>query len=123
MPHRSATLPTFAFRIVLALLSFSVCSSAADPLPLTFETADARMRRATLIARETNSKIVVDRVLEIRDAIKQAFTKNSKKLRGRGETERITIKDNLDLANTRRYSNETRQRYETISRNRRRSCR
>ncbi len=36
----------------------------------------------------------------LRDVVVRAFVKNSKKLKGRSGTEKITIKDNLDLANT-----------------------
>jgi hypothetical protein len=59
-------------RCVLMLLAATPLS-AAEPPKLTFEDADARLRRAYALARESNDRHLSDRALEIRDAVKRAL--------------------------------------------------
>ena len=57
---------------VLCLIS---ATRAAEPARLTFEDADVRLRHVFFLAKETNDTSTVDRVLEIRDAVKRSFVR------------------------------------------------
>lgn len=60
--------------LAIACLVASVSSTfAAD---LTLEEADARLRRCAALAKETNNQRLLDRVLDLRDSVEQAFKRN-----------------------------------------------
>lgn len=46
---------------------------AAGPKEITLESADARLRRAFALARESNDDAIVEKTLEYRDGVKRAF--------------------------------------------------
>ena len=52
--------------ITLATLLLFVGASRAERPKLSFESADARLRRVYSLARETNDSSLVERVLELR---------------------------------------------------------
>ena len=57
----------------LAILLLATQALAAEPKEITLETADARLRRAYALARETNDEEVIEKVLEYRDGVKRSF--------------------------------------------------
>lgn len=59
-------------RFLLLGLAFVPSARGADVTP---EAADARLRRAASIAKETNETTVLDRVLELRDGVEKAFAR------------------------------------------------
>jgi hypothetical protein len=61
---------TIAF---LAIFLLASAASPAEPAKLTLESADARMRRAFTLARESNDSALVEKVLELRDLVKRSF--------------------------------------------------
>jgi hypothetical protein len=67
----SLTLRAGRFPLILLVLYF-----VATPLfaaPITFDEADARLRHAYALARETNDAPLADRMLNLRDRVKAAF--------------------------------------------------
>ena len=46
---------------------------AAEPKTITLDSADARLKRAYALARETNDEAIIEKVLEYRDGVKRAF--------------------------------------------------
>src|SRR5262245_31355892 len=62
----------------IALLTIVLLASAAkpaEPSKLSLEAADARMRRAFALARESNDSGLVEKVLELRDLVKRSFAR------------------------------------------------
>jgi len=58
-----------------ALFCFPALALAAEPVRVTFDDADARMRSAYSLAQETNNANLVERFLEVRDAVRKAFAR------------------------------------------------
>ena len=44
---------------------------AAEPKTITLDSADARLKRAYALARETNDEAIIEKVLEYRDGVKR----------------------------------------------------
>lgn len=63
-------------RSLLPAFLFVAGVSAEEPAKLTFADADARLRRVYGLARETNDRGRVDRVLAIRDRVQKAFERD-----------------------------------------------
>lgn len=59
---------------LLVLCSLATLA-AAEPNRVTFDEADARLRRAHALAQETNDPALIERVLGFRDAVRKAFTR------------------------------------------------
>ncbi|HJZ90091.1 MAG TPA: hypothetical protein VKE40_04415, partial [Gemmataceae bacterium] len=62
-----------SIRISLLALLPLLPLAAGEPAKLTFDDADARLRRAYALARETNDRGIMDRALELRDGVKRAL--------------------------------------------------
>jgi hypothetical protein len=59
-------------RLLLLALAFTPFGRGADITPVE---ADARLRRAAALAKESNARVVLDRVLEIRDSVERSFAR------------------------------------------------
>jgi hypothetical protein len=64
---------TQTFAIVLVF--FAAIATAAEPARITFDAADARLRRAYALARETNDSTLIEKVLEFRDLVRRSFSR------------------------------------------------
>lgn len=67
------TAAMIGLRVSLLALIPLLPLAAAEPAKLTFDDADARLRRAYALARETNDRGIMDRALELRDGVKRAL--------------------------------------------------
>jgi hypothetical protein len=56
-------------------LWLSVAAPAAEPVRLTVEDADVRLRRVFTLAKESNDSGQVDRMLQLRDSVKKSFAR------------------------------------------------
>lgn len=65
------------FRLFAAIAALIVIGPtiAAEPAVLTMGEADSRLRHTYELARETNDSATVDRVLELRDLVRRAFSR------------------------------------------------
>lgn len=59
----------------LSLLAIACSAFAAEPAKLSVDAADARLRRAYSLARESNDSSLVERVLERRDLVRRSFAR------------------------------------------------
>jgi hypothetical protein len=64
----------FCRSITIALFCIPA-AAAGEPAAFTFEEADFRLRHVYALARETNDSALVDRVLELRDAVRRSLTR------------------------------------------------
>ncbi|MSR51941.1 MAG: hypothetical protein EXS09_01460 [Gemmataceae bacterium] len=56
-----------------AILLVAFQALAAEPKEITLDLADARLKRAFALARESNDDAIIEKVLEYRDGVKRSF--------------------------------------------------